>query len=134
MGNHRQYLRKPGAIEVTRAEKVWDIRKRCIKANDGVLWNNHGDILMRVISPGRAVPTKISLADVLLTWKWVCDKRVDKSEGDEDAAKVLNEITAQIEALWDGAAADLTTQSDKCIDLLADHLLVDIPRAKRTRT
>jgi hypothetical protein len=119
---------------MTRAEKVWSIRQRCIKANDGVLWNDHGDVLKRVIRQGEAVPTKIGLADVLLTWKWVYDKRTDKDDGDQDAADVFNEISVQIEALWDRAANDLTAQSDKCIDLLAEHLLVDIPRAKRTRT
>ena len=116
-----------------RTEKIWDIRQRCIKANGTVLWNNHGDILMRVVSAGHAVPTKIGLVDVLLTWKWVCDGLVE-NEGDKDAAEALNEITAQIEALWDRAADDLTAQSDKCIDLLADYLLVDIPRAKRIWT
>jgi hypothetical protein len=118
---------------VTRAENLWDIRRRCIRANPGVLWNNHGDILMRVINQGHAIPTKMSLADVLLTWKWVYDKRADKDDIDQDAADVFDEITAQIKALWDCAADDLTAQSDKCIDLLADHLLVNIPRAKPNR-
>ena len=118
---------------MSRAEKVWSIRQRCIKANEGVLWNDHGDILKRVIRQRIAVPTKICLADVLQTWKWVYDKRVDKSDGDEDAAELFKEIAAQIEALWDQTANDLGSQSDKCIDLLADQLLVVLERAKRRR-
>jgi hypothetical protein len=82
---------------------------------------------------GVAVPTKITLTDVLKTWEWVNDRRVDRSD-DEDAADVFKEIAAQIEALWDCAADDLTQQSDKCIDRLAEQLLVEIPRAKRKRT
>jgi hypothetical protein len=115
---------------LNRAEKVLAIRERSIKANDGVLWNDHGDVLKRVIRQGVAVPTKIGLADVLRTWKWVYDKRADQCDGDEDAAEVLKEIAGQIEALWDRAANDLTSQSDKCIDLLTNHLLVAIERAK----
>jgi hypothetical protein len=125
-------------VDVTRAVKVWDIRRRCIRANDGVLWNDHGDILKRVIRHGReaqgvAVPTKITLTDVLTTWEWVNDRRPNRSD-DEDAADVFKEIAAQIEALWDRTADDLTQQSDKCIDRLAEHLLVEIPRSKRKRT
>jgi hypothetical protein len=122
---------------MTRAEKVWDIRRRCIRGNEGVLWNDHGDILKRVIrQPGAvqgiAVPTKIMLVDALTTWEWVNERRADRFD-DEDATDVFKEIAAQIEALWDRAADDLTQQSDKVIDLLADHLLADIPRAKPKR-
>jgi hypothetical protein len=99
-----------------------------------VLWNDHGDVLKRVIRQGEAVPTKIGLTDVLLTWKWVYDKRTGRDDGDQDAADVFNEISAQIEALWDRAANDLSAQSDKCIDLLAEYLLVEIRPTKRTRT
>jgi hypothetical protein len=104
---------------MTRAEKVWDVRRRCIRANDGVLWNDHGDVLKRVIRHGTAVqgvavPTKITLTDVLKTWEWVNDRRADGSD-DEDAADVFKVIAVQIEALWDRAADDRTQQSDKCI-------------------
>jgi hypothetical protein len=124
-------------MDVTRAEKVGEIRRRCIRANDGVLWNDHGDILKRVIRHGSAVqgtamPTKITISDVLATWDWVNDRRTAGND-DEDGARVLKEVAAQIEALWDRAADDLTQQSDKCIDLLAEHLLVEIPRTKRQR-
>jgi hypothetical protein len=122
---------------MTRAEKVWEIRRRCIRANEGVLWNDHGDILKRVIRQpdtiqGVAVPTKIMLADVLKTWEWVNGKQTDRSN-DQDSTDVFREIAAQIGTLSDRAADDLTSQSDRCIDLLAEHLLVEIPRAKRKR-
>jgi hypothetical protein len=123
---------------MTRAEKVWDIRRRCIRANSGVLWNDHGDILKRVIRQpgtvqGRAVLTKIMLVDVLKTWEWIYEKTADRRDDDKDAADVFREIAHQIEALWDRTADDLTQQSDKVIDLLADRLLVEVPRAKRKR-
>jgi hypothetical protein len=126
-----------GATNMTGAEKAWDIRRRCIRANEGVLWDDHGNILKRVIRrPGEvqgiAVPTKIMLTDVLKTWEWVYEKTTDRHD-DEDAVQVHKEIAQQIEGLWDRAADDLTQQSDKVIDLLADHLLVDIPRVKRKR-
>jgi hypothetical protein len=113
---------------MTRAEKVWEVHRRCIRANDGVLWNDHGDILKRVIRDagavqGVAVPAKITLTDVLKTWEWVNDRRTDRSD-DEDAADVFKEVAAQIETLWDRAADDLIQQSDRCIDHLAEHLLV----------
>jgi hypothetical protein len=125
-------------MDMTRAEKVWDIRRRCIRANDGVLWNDHGDVLKRVIRHGTAVqgvavPTKITLTDVLKTWEWVNDRRAERSD-DQDAADVFKEISEKIEALWDRAADDLAQQSDKCIDQLAEHVLLEIPRAKRKRT
>jgi hypothetical protein len=120
-------------IEVTRAVKVWDIRRRCIRANAGVLYNDHGDVLKRVVSQGVSVSTKMALADVLATWKWVYEQRARKDESDQDAVDVFDEIAAQIEVLWD-SAVDLNGQSDKCIDFLAEHLLIEIPRAKRMRT
>lgn len=123
---------------MTRAEKVWEVRRRCIRANDGVLWNDHGDILKRAVRDagavqGVAVPAKITLADVLKTWEWVNDRRTDRSD-DDDAADVFKEVAAQIETLWDRAGDDLIQQSDRCIDQLAEHLLVEIPRAKNKRT
>jgi hypothetical protein len=121
-----------GFDEMTRAEKVWGLRQRCIKANSGVLWNDHGDILKRVVARGVAVPTKIGLADVLATWKWVYEKQVT-TDHDQDALDVFEEINARIESLWDCTENDITMQSDKCIDLLADHLLVPIQKAARIR-
>src|SRR5271163_151502 len=38
-----------GDISMTRAEKVWDIRRRCIRGNEGVLWDDHGNVLKRII-------------------------------------------------------------------------------------
>lgn len=123
---------------MTRAEKVLDIHRRCIRANDGVLWNDHGDILKRVIrQPGEvqgyAINSKITLVDVLKTWEWVYQKTADRRDDDDDAGEVYKEIVQQIEALWDRAADDLAQQNDKVIALLVDHLLVEIPRAKRKR-
>jgi hypothetical protein len=123
---------------MTRAQKVWDLHTRCVRANDGVLFHDHGRVLKRVFrSPGEvqgfAVPTKLTLSDVLKTWEWVNERQADRSD-DEDAAHVYKEVAAQIEANWDRGADDLTYQSDKVIDLLADHLLVDIPRARRKRS
>jgi hypothetical protein len=100
---------------MTRAEKVWSIRKFCIRANGTVLWNDHGDILKRVISQGVAVPTKIGLDDVLLTWRWVYGKQ---GEHDEDALQVAKEVSEEIQVLWDMHADDLTAQSDTCIDYI----------------
>jgi hypothetical protein len=115
------------------------LRRRCIRANSGILWDDHGNVLKRVIrSPGEiqgvAKPTTIMLEDILNTWDWVCEKTLHGREGDEDAVEVTKEVTAQIIALWDRAVDDIVSQSDKCIDLLAEHLLVDIPRARRKRT
>src|ERR1700730_17855271 len=117
---------------MTRAEKIWALRQRCIKANDGVLWSDHGDVLKRVIRQGIAVPTEIGLTDVLLTWKWVCDKRTEIS-ADEVVVDAFEEIAAQIKALWNSTANDLTSQSDKCIDFLADHMLVTAVKPHRNR-
>jgi len=123
---------------MTRAEKVWDIRRRCIRANEGVLWDDHGNVLKRVIRhqgevQGIAVPTKIMLSDVLQTWRWLYQKSADRRDDDEDAAEAFKEIAERIEVLWDSAADDLLQQSDKVIDLLSDYLLADIPRAKSRR-
>jgi hypothetical protein len=76
-----------------------------------------------------ARPTNLALADVLKTWQWVCERTAAEPD-DEDAAAAIKEVSKQISALWDQAADDLASQSDKCVDLLADHLLVGIPRAK----
>jgi hypothetical protein len=123
---------------VTRAEKLWDLYTRCVRANDGVLYLDHGRVLKRVFrEPGAiegvARPTKLMLVDVLKTWEWVWG-RTALATDDEDAAEVIKEISEQITALWDGGADDLSSQSDQCVDLLADHLLVNIPRANRKRT
>ena len=121
---------------MTRAEKVWNLYTRCVRANDGVLFHDHGRVLKRVHrQPGKvegiAAPTKLMLADVLKTWEWVHQKTAHTRDDDEDAAEVYKEIAQQTEALWDRGADDLSQQSDKVIDLLADHLLVDVPRANR---
>ena len=123
---------------MTRAEKLWDLYTRCVRANDGTLFHDHGRILKRVFrEPGKvqgiARPTKLTLADVLKTWEWVC-KKTALARGDADAVEVIKEINEQIAALWDLGADDLASQSDKCIDLLAEHLLVDISRAKPRRS
>lgn len=123
---------------MTRAEKLWGLYTRCVRANDGTLFHDHGRVLKRVFRrpgavQGVAHPTKLTLADVLKTWEWVSERTAPASD-DQDAAEVINEISAQIKAFWDGAADDLAFQSDVCIDLLADHLLVDIRRGKRKTT
>ena len=123
---------------MTRADKVWDLHTRCVRANDSVLFHDHGRVLKRVFRrpgevQGTAAPTRLTLADVLKTWEWVYQRTADRRDDDEDAAEVRKEIAQQIEALWDRDADDLTQQSDKVIDLLAEHLLVDIPRTKRKR-
>jgi len=130
---------KPGRLNMTRAEKVWDLYTRCVRANDSVLFHDHGRVLKRVFrQPGQvqgiAVVTKLTLTDVLKSWEWVYQKTADRRDDDEDAAATYKEIAQQIEALWDRGADDLSQQSDKVIDLLAEHLLVDIPRANRKRT
>jgi hypothetical protein len=123
---------------MTRAQKVWDLYTRCVRANDGVLFHDHGRVLKRVIRrPGEvhgvAVLTKLTLADVLKSWEWGYQRTLDRHDDDEDSAEVYKEVARQIEALWDRRADDLMQQSDKVIDLLADHLLVDIPRSKPKR-
>jgi len=123
---------------MTRAQKVYDLIRRCVRGNENVLWLDHGDILKRVIRQpgaieGRAVPTKVMLVDVLKTWEWVRERTADLRDDDADATAVHKEIAEQVETLWDRTADDLTQQSDKVLDLLADHLLVEIPRARRKR-
>jgi hypothetical protein len=123
---------------VTRAEKLWALYTRCVRANDGTLFHDHGRVLKRVFREPGAVqgvarPTKLTLVDVLKTWEWVAERTAPASD-DGDAAEVIKEISEQISALWDQAADDLSFQSDQCVNLLADHLLVDIPRANRKRT
>ena len=123
---------------MTRAEKLWDLYTRCVRANDGTLFHDHGRVLKRVFREPGAVqgvtrPTKLTLADVLKTWEWVFE-RTALANDDQDAAEVNKELSEQISALWDHAADDLASQSDACVNLLADHLLGDIPRAKRKRT
>jgi hypothetical protein len=116
--------------ELTRDEKLWRLRKACMKANPA-LWNDHGDILKRVVSQGVAVPTKIGLADVLLAWNWEWQKRPPGNEDDEDAAQVYKEIITRILVLWNVRADDLSKQSDECIDYLESHLRY-APRTFRT--
>lgn len=53
-----------------------------------------------------------------------------QARDDADTVEVISEIGEQIAALWDLGADDPASQSDKRIDLLAEHLLIDIPRAK----
>lgn len=123
---------------MTRAQKVWELYTRCVRANDGVLFHDHGRVLKRVMRrPGEvqgiAVPTKLTLADVLKSWEGVYQRTVDGHEDDEDSVEVYKEIARQIETLWDRSADDLMQQSDRVIDLLADHILVDIPRSKPKR-
>ncbi len=119
---------------MTRAQKVWGLHTRCVKANDGLLFHAHGRVLKRVLRrPGEvqgiAVSTKLMFADVLKTWEWVYQKTADRRADDQDAAAVYKEIAQQIEAPWDRGSDDLLQQSDK-VNLLAEQLLVDIPRAK----
>jgi hypothetical protein len=83
---------------------------------------------------GIAEPTKLTLADVLKTWEWVYEKTGDRRDDDTDATEVYKEIVEQINALWDKGADDLMMQSDRVTDLLAEHLLVKIPRATRKTT
>lgn len=106
---------------MVRDEKIWSIRRTCIKANPQ-LWNDHGDILKRVISLSVAVPTKIGLADVLLAWKWIDEKKSPIEEQDTDALQASSEVTSKITQLWNVRRDDLFTQGDACIDFLATHL------------
>ena len=120
---------------MTRAEKLWALYTRCVRANDGTLFHDHGRVLKRVIREPGAVqgvarPTKLTLADVLKTWGWVSEKTA-QARDDADSVEVIKEISEQISTLWDRGADDLASQSDRCIDLLAEILLVDIPRAPR---
>lgn len=115
---------------MTRAEKVWAVRRLCIRGNENVLWNDHGDVLKRVVSRGVAVPTKITLEDVLKAWRWAFDRKAGHDVGDQDAIDVFDEITSQIRGLWD-SGTDLMQQSDACIDFLFQHLEVPKKRTKR---
>jgi len=121
---------------MTRAQKLAELRRRCIRANEGVLWDDHGNVLKRVIRragevQGYTILTKIMLVDVLKTCEWVYQKTSSSGDEDEDASEVYREISQQVESLWDRSANDLMQQSGKVVDLLAEHLLVDIPRATR---
>lgn len=100
---------------------MWAIRRVCIKGSNNKLWNDHGDVLKRVVHQGVAVSTKIGLSDVLLAWKWVSERQgVD--EGDDDAANVVKEAADRMTALWDMQPDDLVFQSDVCVDYLYHHL------------
>jgi hypothetical protein len=104
-----------------RYERVWAIRRVCIKGSNNRLWNDHGDVLKRVVRQGFAIPTKIGLSDVLSAWKWIRERKgID--EGDDDAVNVVEEIAERITTLWDTQPDDLTYQSDGCIDYLHRHL------------
>ena len=106
---------------MARAEKLSNLRQRCIRANEGSLWKDHGDVLMRVIRQGVAIPSKIGSPDILVTWKWVYNKQAE-IDRDKDAVEVFEEITKQVEALWDRRAHGIDSQSDRSVDLLVDHL------------
>jgi hypothetical protein len=78
---------------MTRSGKLWDLYTRCVRANDAVLFHDHGRMLKRVFrEPGAihgiAQPTKLTLADVLKTWEWVYEKTGDRRDDDTDAAEV----------------------------------------------
>lgn len=115
---------------MTRDEQLWGIRKACIKANQK-LWNDHGNILMRVVAQGVAVPTQIGLADVLLAWQRVIG--ASDKEQDEDAVQVSTEIVTQIISLWNVRTDDLTKQSDECISYLATRIIKEPIRKRRSR-
>jgi hypothetical protein len=124
---------------MTRSDELWNLYNRCVRANDGVLFHDHGRMLKRVFrEPGAiqgiAQPTKLTLADVLKTWEWVYENTADRRDDDTDAAEVYKEIAEQIDALWDRGADDLMMQSDRVVDLLTEYLLVKIPRATRKTT
>jgi hypothetical protein len=106
---------------MNRYERVWDIRRMCIKGSNNKLWNDHGDVLKRVVRQGVAVPTKIGLSDVLLAWKWVSERQ-GMEEGDDDAANVVKEARDRMTALWDMPPDDLIYQSDACVEYLHHHL------------
>jgi hypothetical protein len=138
LGHDRRMKRMRKTITRTRAQKVWDLYTRCVRANDGVLFHDHGRVLKRVMRrPGEvqgvAVSTKLTLADALKSWEWVYQRTVDGHDDDQDSVDAYKEIARQIERLWDRSADDLMQQSDRVIDLLADHLLVDVPRSKPKR-
>jgi hypothetical protein len=104
-----------------RSEKIWEIRRACIKANLD-LWNDHGNVLKRRMTAGVAVPTKLGLADVLLAWKTVNYQKMEDDE-DEDTMNAAQELTAQIVFRWDVRRDDINEQADGMIDLLADLIL-----------
>jgi hypothetical protein len=106
---------------MNRYEKVGAIRGVCIKGSSNKLWNDHGDVLKRVVQQGVAVSTKIGISDVLVAWTWVSDRQ-GMAEDDDDAANVVKEIANQMIALWDVRPDDLIYQSDGCVDVLHHHL------------
>ena len=78
---------------MTRAEKHWDLYTRCVRAKQGTLFHDHGRVLKRVIREPRSVqgiarPTKLTLADVLLTWDWVNEKVAPECD-DADSIEVF---------------------------------------------
>src|SRR5436305_1102858 len=81
---------EPQRQNMTRADKVWDLHTRCVRANDSVLFHDHGRVLKRVFRrpgevQGTAAPTRLTLADVLKTWEWVYQRTADRRDDDEDA-------------------------------------------------
>jgi hypothetical protein len=107
--------------ELTRDEKLRHLRKACMKANPA-LWNDHGDVLKRVVSQGVAVPTQIGIADVLLAWNWEWQKEQPVQDSDEDAGQVYKEVIAQIISVWNMKTDDLSKQTDECIDYLSSRI------------
>ena len=106
---------------MNRYEKVWAIRRVCIKGSNNKLWNDHGDVLKRIVSQGVAVPTRIGLSDIMLVWKWFSERQgID--EGDDDASNVVREAADRMTVLWDMQPDDLIYQSDACVDYLHNHL------------
>jgi len=105
------------------ADKIWQIRALCIKANSK-LWNDHGDVLKRVIAPGIAVPSKIGLSDVLEAVSWNNNKHPSSDALDEDGIHVRREIVDKMIILWDRTSDDLELQSEPCIKYLSEVLLI----------
>lgn len=96
---------------MTRAEKLWALYTRSIRASDGTLFHDHRKILKRVIqkpgdAQGIAHPTKLTLADALKTWEWVNEKTT-QTRDDADSVEVISEISERITALWDLGADDV---------------------------
>ena len=102
---------------MNRYEKVWAIRRVCVKGSNNKLWNDHGDLLKRVVGYGVAVPTRIELSDVLLAWKLLSEKQ-GMEEGDDDAANVVKEAADRMTALWDMHPDDLNLP-ERCMRRLA---------------
>jgi hypothetical protein len=92
-----------------------------MKGSNNKLWNDHGDVLKRVVGQSVAVPTKIKLSDALLAWKLVRERQGGDA-GDSDAVNVVNEVEEWITARWDTQPDDLIYQSDECINYLHRHL------------